>query len=159
MKKIFSLLIGASLLFGFSSCEDDNDVVPLNPNVAFIVDLYPNDWERVSKSLISVDIPLHDLSDYYVDQGGVSVALSFDEEATYDVLPANFDGVTYSINYTTGLITIFAQDPLADEEVDIGFPDGLIVAKIILTETDFLEYQGVFNDSLSEKTFKRITLQ
>lgn len=158
MKKIFSLCIVAFLLISFSSCEDDN-AQPLNPNVAFIVDIQPGDWNRISNSLISVDIPLQDLSDYYVDQGGVSVALSFDGEGTYDVLPATFDGIAYSINYTTGLITVFAEDPLADDAVDISFPDGTLVAKIILTETDYLEYQGAFNDTLSEKTFKRITLQ
>lgn len=159
MKKIVCILLGISFLMGFSACEDKDDAVPLNPNVAFIVELDANGWTRESNSLIRFDIPLQDLSDYYMDQGGVSVALSFDNEGSYDILPATFEGVSYSINYTTGWITVYAADPLADDSITIDFPNGNIVAKIILTETDYLDYQGVFNDPASDKMFTPLNLK
>lgn len=156
MKKIFFLLAGVFLLTGFSACNDDNDVVPRNPNTAFIVTLDPQNWERISNAKIVYDIPLSDLTDYYMDQGGVAVALSFDGEDSYDVLPTVQEGISYNINYTTGWITIYAEDPLADDNVDIDFPTGTIIAKIILTETDYLDYQGLFkaNSGIDFKPLK-----
>lgn len=158
MKKIICLLLGIALITGLSSCENDESPMPRNPNVAFVVELVPDNWERVSNSLIKADIPLKDLTDYYMDQGGVSVALSFDNEQTYDILPATFGAYAYSVNYTTGWITIFAEDPLADDEIIVEVPENNVVAKIILTETDYLEYQGIFNDPASDKIFTPIHL-
>lgn len=141
------LLICSLLLIGFSACDDDNDnYQPIeNPNTAFVVTLDPNGWERVSNSLVAFDIPLQDLTEYYLLQGGVGVALSFDNEASYDVLPTTFGGQSYSINYAIGLITIYIEDPIAEEAVTVPIPETDIVAKIILTTTDYLDYQGLFD--------------
>lgn len=140
------LLICSLLLIGFSACDDDDNVQPIeNPNTAFVVTLDPDGWERVENSLLAFDIPLQDLSEYYMLQGGVAVALSFDNEQSYDVLPTTFGAQSYSVNYAIGLVTVYIEDPLADPNVVIDFPTSDIVAKIILTTTDYLDYQGLFN--------------
>ena len=46
---------------------------------------------------------------------GVSVAMSFDGENSYDILPATFDGVAYSVRYSVGKITIYGEDPLKNK--------------------------------------------
>lgn len=142
------LLICSLLLIGFSACDDDDNVQPIeNPNTAFVVTLDPDGWVRESNSLVAFDIPLQDLSEYYLLQGGVAVALSFDNESSYDVLPTTFAGQSYSVNYAIGLITIYIEDPIADDGINVPLPDQDIIAKIVLTTTDYLDYQGLFNSS------------
>lgn len=78
-------------------------------------------------------------------QGGVAVALSFDNEQTYDVLPTTFAAQAYSVNYSIGMVTIYIEDPIADDDIRIEAPSSDITAKIILTTTDYLDYQGLFD--------------
>ncbi|WP_118193309.1 hypothetical protein [Albibacterium indicum] len=140
------LLICSLLLIGFSACDDDDNVQPIeNPNTAFVVTLDPDGWVREANSLIAFDIPLQDLTEYYMLQGGVAVALSFDNEQTYDVLPTTFAAQAYSVNYSIGMVTIYIEDPIADDDIRIEAPSSDITAKIILTTTDYLDYQGLFD--------------
>jgi len=141
------LFLCALLMIGLTACDKNDNVQPTyeNPNTAFVVTLDPSGWERVSNAKIAYDIPLKDLTEYYMLQGGVAVALSFDDEDSYDVLPTTSEGIAYSVNYAIGWVTIYADDPLADDGVTTTFPTGDIVAKIILSTTDYLDYQGLFN--------------
>ena len=142
-----SLLFLCVLFFiGLTACEKTNYVEPNyeNPNKAFIVTLDPNHWQQISNAKIAYDIPLKDLTEYYQLQGGVAVALSFDGEESYDVVPTTSDGLAYSVNYAIGWITIYADDPLADDNVQTIPPTGDVTAKIILTTTDYFDYQGLF---------------
>lgn len=160
MKK--TLLFLSILILGITSCTKTEYIEPgpvENPNVAFIVELVPNDWERVSDAKIKVDIPLRDLTEYYLLQGNVAVALSFDGEDSYDVLPMTVDGLAYSVNYTIGWITIVIDDPLAEDVAVTPFPSGPVVAKIVLTATDFLDYQGLFNSPTPGVNFQKLELK
>jgi len=141
------LMLCVLLIIGLTACEKTKYVEPTyeNPNTAFIVTLKPSGWKRISNAKIAYDIPLKDLTEYYLLQGGVAVALSFDDEDSYDVLPTTSEGIAYEVNYAIGWVTIYADDPLADDNVTTTFPTGDIVAKIILTTTDYLDYQGLFN--------------
>jgi len=150
------LFLCALLVIGLTACEKNNNVQPVyeNPNTAFVVTLDPSGWERISNAKIAFDIPLKDLTEYYLLQGGVAVALSFDDEDSYEILPATSEGIAYSVNYAIGWVTIYADDPLADDGVQTTFPTEDITAKIILSTTDYLDYQGMFNSP--EVEFKQL---
>lgn len=145
MKKKIIYLLGFILFVGFSACTKTEYVDSgVEADRAYIVSLSPDNWVRESPSLIRYDIPLRDLTEYYFLQGGVAVALSFDGEASYDVLPTTFSAVAYSINYGVGEISIFAEDPLGDDRITVSVPEGEVVAKIILSQTDYFDYNGVY---------------
>lgn len=160
MKNKLLFLFSLVLIIGFSACNDNNDnFVPENPNRAYVVTLNKNNWQRESNSRIKFDIPLRDLTDYYILQGGVAVAISRDgEEKTYDILPANFEGLAYSVNYAVGWVTIYIEDPLA-EDVTVPIPNYNIIAKIILSDTDYVDYQGFFNLKSNEFDFKPLNIE
>lgn len=145
MKKNLLFLFSLVLIIGFSACtKTDRDNQPENPNRSYVVKLPSANWVRVSSSVIRFDIPLRDLTEYYLLQGGVAVALSFDNEDSYDVLPSTFEAIAYSVNYGIGEVSIFAEDPLADSRVTISIPSGDVFAKIILSRTNFIDYNGVY---------------
>ncbi len=148
MKTTIIYLFSFMLIIGFGACKktehDPNPSDQTNPNRSYIVQVTSAGWKRISPSLIRFDIPLKDLTEYYMLQGGVAVALSMDNEATYDILPTNFSGIAFSVNYAIGGISIYAEDPLADAGVTVPIPQGNFVAKIILSATDFFDYNGVY---------------
>jgi hypothetical protein len=159
MKK--TLLFLSILILGITSCTKTEYIEPepaLNPNMAYVVELPANGWERVSNSEVKFDIPMRDLDAYIMGQGNVSVALSFDNEESYEVLPTTFDGFSYSINYGIGWITITKEDPLA-EDVAVPAPNRPVVAKIVLSETDYIDYQGLFNSPTPGVNFQKLELK
>lgn len=162
MKNKILALLSFMLILGFSACTKTEYVDRFeevdNPNKSYIVVLKPNKWVRVSPARIRYDIPLRDLNDYYMDQGGVALALSFDGEASYDILPATFDGLAYSINYGIGEISILVDDPLGTDDIDVNAPTGDVVAKIILSTTDYVDYTGFFNSPSTQFDFKPLNL-
>lgn len=148
MKKNIIYLFSFMLIIGFTACTKkeyvDSGIAPENPNRSTVVKMTPGKWVRESPSLIRYDIPLRDLTEYYLIQGGVAVALSFDNEDSYDVLPSTFNAIAYSVNYGIGEVSIFAEDPLADSGVTISIPSGDVFAKILLSTTDYFDYNGVY---------------
>lgn len=139
MKKILTPLMGIVALVFFSSCEKTNIIENFypNPNKSFIYTIFANQWND-SGYHINHTLNLPELTDYYIRQGGVSVAISFDGEQSYDILPATFDGIAYSVRYSLGKVTIYAEDPIIDQNIVIPIPDEIVV-KIILSETDYVE--------------------
>ncbi|MGK6352375.1 hypothetical protein [Parapedobacter sp. DT-150] len=138
MKKYLTFVVGFLVILGITSCTKEYyDVVP-NQTIRF--DIPTNWWQRSSgvSNQVYVDIEVPELTDYYVDQGVVSIAVSFDNDATYEVLPTTVEGVAYSVNYTTGFVTIYAEDPIIDPDVVIDPPGDLIV-KITLSESDLIQ--------------------
>ena len=135
MKKALTLLIGFLVILGVSSCTKEYyDVVP---NQTFIYTIQPNQWVADGGSIV-YDIDLPELTDYYVDQGVVSVYMSVDDELSYNILPATITGTAYSVNYTTGFVSIYGEDPIFDPNVEIPFPDRTITVKITLTDADYI---------------------
>lgn len=139
MKKVLTPLMGIVAMLFFSSCEKTNIIENFypNPNQSFIYTITASQWNDQGYQ-ISHSLSLPELTDYYIRQGGVSVAISFDDEASYDILPATFDGVAYSVRYSLGRVTIYAEDPIMDTDIEVPIPSTIIV-KIILSETDFVE--------------------
>ncbi len=139
MKKILATMIGMVALLTLSSCEKTNIIENFypNPNRSFVYTIFSNQWTDNGYRIFHT-LNLPELTNYYIKQGGVSVAMSFDNEQSYDILPATFDGVAYSVRYSLGKVTIYAEDPLIDQSILVPIPDKVMV-KIILSETDYIE--------------------
>lgn len=137
MKKHLIIVIAAVLgLMTLSSCETTN-VYP-NTSKSFIYTVNANQWVD-HEFWFSHTLNLPELTDYYVKQGNVSVAISFNDEDSYTILPATFDGVSYWVNYSQGQVIIYGEDPLFDEDILIPIPQERVTVKIVLTETDYIE--------------------
>lgn len=139
MKKYLAPMLSIVAFLTLSSCEKTNIIENFypNPNKSFIYTILSNQWVDNGYQIYHT-LNLPELTDYYIKQGGVSVAMSFDNEASYDILPATFDGVAYSVRYSLGKVTIYAEDPLADPSIMVPLPNKVMV-KIILSETDYVE--------------------
>ncbi len=138
MRTYLTLTIGLVGILGFTSCTKEYyDVVP---NRTFIYTIQPNqwDWDNGVINQIYHDIDLPELTAYYVDQGVVSVSISVDNRASYNTLPATIGGTAYSVNYTTGFVTIYAEDPIFDPNFEVPIPDRTVVVKITLSDSDFI---------------------
>ncbi|GGG92038.1 hypothetical protein GCM10007415_28440 [Parapedobacter pyrenivorans] len=138
MRKHLTLVVGFLVVFGLSSCTKEYyDIVP---NQTFVYTIQPNqwDWDDGVSNQIYYDINLPELTDYYVDQGIVSVSISVDSEVSYNILPATIAGTSYSVNYTTGFVTIYAEDPIFDPDFEVPIPDRTITVKVTLSDSDFI---------------------
>ena len=139
MKKYLAQILSIVAFLTLSSCEKTNIIENFypNPNKSFIYTILSNQWVDNGYQIYHT-LNLPELTDYYIKQGGVSVAMSFDNEASYDILPATFDGVAYSVRYSLGKVTIYAEDPIADPSIIVPLP-AKVTVKIILSETDYVE--------------------
>jgi hypothetical protein len=138
MKKL--ILLGMMVVTGLSMSSCEKDIIENYysvPSKSFVYTIRSNQWTDQGYR-ISRELAIPELTSYYIRQGGVSVSMSFDKENSYDILPATFDGVAYSVRYSAGKVTIFAEDPLIDENIEVPIPNEVQV-KIILTEADFVE--------------------
>lgn len=139
MKNLVTGLLSLFIVFSFSSCEKTQVIenyYPM-PNKTFIYTVSSNAWTGAGNR-ISHQINLPELTNYYLLQGGVAVAVSFDDENSYDLLPATIDGVSYSVNYGVGKVVLFAEDPIMESGITINPPSSIQV-KIILSESDYVE--------------------
>ena len=138
MKKPLTLLIGFLAILSISSCT--KEYYDMVPNQTFIYTIQPNQWtwDEGSTNQIYYDVDLPELTDYYVDQGLVSVSISVDDEASYNILPATITGTAYSVNYTTGFVSIYAEDPIFDPGFEVPIPNKTITVKITLSNSDFI---------------------
>ncbi|WP_257657519.1 hypothetical protein [Parapedobacter lycopersici] len=137
MKRLLLLFIGASTAAALSSCTK-TELVENTANRSYVYTILQNQWQWDNGVTYQVyyDKAIPALTDYYLLEGSVNVAISFDDEASYDILPTTFNGVAYSVNYTVGNVTIYAEDPLADSEIEVPLPENAVV-KVILSEADF----------------------
>jgi len=138
MKKPLTLVVGFLAILGLSSCTKEYyDVVP---NKTFVYTIQPNQWrwDEGVRNQIYYDIDLPELTDYYVTQGLVSVAMSNNGESSYDILPSTFGGTAFSVNYTTGFVTIFAEDPIADPDYEVPIPNVAMTVKITLSDAEYI---------------------
>jgi|SRR5690606_3622611 len=138
MKTYLTFTIALVGLAGLSSCTKEYYSPP--PSKTFIYTISTDDWAWDEGVLNQIyhDIDLPELSDYYVDQGVVDVSISVDNESTYNILPATIMGTAYSVNYTTGFVTIYAEDPIFSPEFEVPIPDRMITVKITLSEADYI---------------------
>ncbi|WP_028298887.1 hypothetical protein [Olivibacter sitiensis] len=137
-KTLLLLLIGTFGLGTFSGCTKTEYVDNMiNPNRTYIRILTPGNWQRLSNNLVKYDVALPALGSYYTDDL-VSVALSFDGEASYDILPATIDGLAYSVNYSEGWVTVFIQDPL-NEDFLVPAPTSSVYMKVVISESEYID--------------------
>jgi len=134
MRKYLFLMIALVGVLGFSGCSKDDGYY--NPNRTFIYTINANEWSLNNDGSISYDINLPELTDYYITDGFVSVAISADGEQTYEIIPTTVDGIAYSANYAVGSVLIRGQDPLVDPNYPID--PGAVVVKIVLSDSDFV---------------------
>jgi len=143
MKKYLFLIIGLIGLVGMSGCKKTEVVeTAIMPNKTFIytVDGNSSGWKYSPDGLtLQYDINLPELEQYYLEQGNVSVAISLDDETSYEILPATFNGYAYSVNYTTGFVSLKVEDPLLDPDFELVPPGDKIVVKIVLSDSDYIE--------------------
>lgn len=139
MKNFFTPLLSLFLIFSLSSCEKTQVIenfYPL-PSKTYVYTVSANSWNG-SGNRISHQINLPELTNYFLLQGGVAVAVSFDGESSYDLLPATIDGISYSVNYSVGKVVLFAEDPIMEPGITVNPPSSIQV-KIILSESDYVE--------------------
>lgn len=136
MKKILlAFLVGTATLAVTSSCTKEYyDVVP---SITMVYQRTANQWGVDELDTDYVDLNVPELRDYYVNQGIVNVAISFDDEQTYFAVPTTLDGIAYSYDYTTGSVRLYAQDPI-EGGIAVPIPQHLFI-KISLTEADFVQ--------------------
>lgn len=140
MKKYLFLMIALVGLVGMSGCKKTEVVETVMPNRTFIYTAAPGDWELLdNRSTLQYDINLPELERYYLEIGSVSVSASFDDEGSYDILPATFGGLSYSVNYAEGSVLITVKDPLADPNVTVEAPTGNIKFKVVLSDSEYVE--------------------
>lgn len=139
MKKMLTLLLVSVVsLTSFNSCTKEYiDYYDLVPTITMVYEQSNNDWSGVdNNALLTINIP--ELTQYYINQGVVNVAISMDNEKSYHTIPATFEGVSYSYSYQVGKITIRAQDPILEDGIFVDVPSKAFI-KVSLTETDWVE--------------------
>lgn len=85
-----------------------------------------------------LDLPVRELTQYYRNQGIVTVAMSVDNEESYQAIPATIDAVSFSYDYVIGSVRIYAEDPLMDDGINVPVPTNAVF-KVSLTDADWVE--------------------
>lgn len=142
MKRILLTLVLATVSAAiFSSCTKEyyDQYYDLVPSKTFIYEKtasrYP--WEGTDNAAFFT-LPLPELTQYYINQGIVSVAISPDNETTYQAIPATIEGISYSYDYQVGSVRIYAEDPIMEPGSFVNPPNNLVI-KISLTDADWVE--------------------
>lgn len=138
MKKILLALVLLSSSGAFlSSCTKEYyDTVPSKTMIyEKSSSRYP--WEGSDNSAYFT-LPIPELTQYYVNQGIVSVAISMDNEATYQAIPATIYGVSYSYEYWPGQLRIYGEDPIMEDGSYVELPDDLVI-KVSLSDADWIQ--------------------
>jgi O-glycosyl hydrolase len=126
------------LLVAFISGCTTKEYYEVVPSMTIIYQKTASQWMENSTYDVYTDLAIPELTKYYVEQGIVTVALSFDNENSYNGLPATIDGVSYSFDYRTGNIRIYAQDPIMEEGIEVFIPERIHL-KVSLTEANYVE--------------------
>ncbi len=143
MKRLLlTLTIAATTLAAMTSCtkeyitEEYYDTVPAKTMVyEKTATKYP--WQGTDNAAYFT-LPVQELTAYYINQGIVSLAISPDNETTYQTIPATINGVAYSYDYKVGSVTIYAEDPIMEDGSRIEVPDNLVI-KVSLIDADWVE--------------------
>ena len=129
-------IAGASLIT-FNSCTKEYITNNFVPSQTMIYERFAKDWTG-SKNSIYVDLNVKELTQYYMDQGIVTLAMSQDGEKTFQAIPGTIDGISYSFDYQLGSIRVYIEDPIMDNGVTID-PPAKAIFKVSLTDADWVE--------------------
>lgn len=131
MKKILFLLAIGGTLF-IASCTKQYNTV--QPNQTVYADIKPSDWGTAdggkTDTVVINQVPI---TNHFNTHGGVIVALTFDNGATYEPIPYVFDNISYSFIYYQGGVELYAQS--ANGSQVITTPPAL-TAKIVLVDSE-----------------------
>jgi len=135
MKKILlALLIGTATLATTSSCTKEYyDVVP---SITMVYERTANQWQGTDNQAF-LTLPIPELTNYYVQQGLVSVAYSDDKEQTYQSIGTK-SGAAYTFKYKVGELTLKAEDPILGKDIFVKVPERIFI-KVTLTRADFVQ--------------------
>lgn len=137
MKKLLlAFVIGTATLAVTSSCTKEyyEEYYDMVPSITAVYTVTGNSWTADGSNNAYTDLEVPELTDFYIKQGIVNIALSFDGEATYHTNGAIHDGATYRFDYSEGLIRIYATGSNIMNRI----PQEIIV-KVSLTEADYVE--------------------
>jgi len=139
MKNILlALAIGSASLLTLNSCTKEYiDYYETVPSKTMVYERSASSWQG-SGNRKYIDLPVKELTQYYLNQGIVTVAMSTDDEKSYQAIPATIDGVSFSFDYVVGSVRIYAEDPIMEAGINVGLP-AKAVFKISLTQADFVE--------------------
>ncbi|NGM60451.1 hypothetical protein G5B30_00845 [Sphingobacterium sp. SGG-5] len=137
---LLALVVTTASLLTFTSCTKEyiTEQYDMVPSKTMIYERSASQWEPDGTARNYIDLPVNELTQYYINQGIVSVAMSVDDEESYFALPMTYEGIAYSFDYVVGSIRIYAQDPIIDAGVTID-PPANAVFKVSLTDADWVE--------------------
>jgi len=136
MKRLLlALTIAATSLAAFTGCKKEYVTNNYLPGVSYVYNIKSNQWSRISGTNTFVyEQSVPDLDQRYFEDGHVSVAISYDNDATvYEIIPATIADYSFSANYSIGKVRIFAEDIGTGSTVQS--PDDMIT-KIVLTDAE-----------------------
>lgn len=127
MKK--SLLLLAIVLLVFTiGCKKEQIV----PNRTIHTTLTASNWIKLDGGrAYTASISMPEIDNYFNDNGGVLVYLSF-ENGTYEQVPQVYNGVSYSYLTHTGQIVLEIQ---SSDGIGVISPPGSVKVKIVLIES------------------------
>ena len=139
MKKLLlALAIGSASLLTLNSCTKEYiDYYETVPSKTMVYERSANSWQGNGNRKY-IDLPVKELTNYYLKQGIVSVAMSTDDEKSYQAIPATIDGISFSFDYVVGSIRIYAEDPIMEAGINVQVPSNAVF-KISLTDADFVQ--------------------
>ncbi|HEU4554860.1 MAG TPA: hypothetical protein VFS25_18570 [Chitinophaga sp.] len=105
----------------------------VTPNQTIQTTIQKADWQLTDVPSYAVTLSMPEITDQVNQDFGVSVYISADGE-TFEAIPEVYGGYSYSYTYTTGSLTIEAQDVSGSSAG--AAPDKPIIVKIVLVESE-----------------------
>lgn len=138
MKKLLlALTITVATIITFSSCTKEEYITNYLPAQTVVYERVANDWKGGGNRL-TLSLPVNELTEYYIAQGSIQVHMSLDNERTYQGLPAVINGVSYSYEYSRGLVKIYLEDPIMQNGSLVNPPSNAVF-KITLFDADYIK--------------------
>lgn len=129
MNRNLFLLITISII-AFTGCKKDELIVP---NRTIVTEIRSGNWVAEDEGrTLSYAIDMPEIDDYFNQNGGVLVYISFDGQ-TYEPVPQVFDGVSFLYYSTAGQIVMQLQS--ADGVSTVDPPGATVTVKIVLIES------------------------
>ena len=142
MKKILTLVC-CTILLAATSCTKKY-ITPANRTVFFTVKggaAPAGDWKPAttgSPAYVAIlgdptknDLP--ELDDFTQHNGAVLVYISYDNGDTYEAVPENYGGTSFSFVHSTKTITLTSQSPNGTTPV---LPTDDILVKVVLVDSE-----------------------
>lgn len=129
MNKYLVLLVMVGVIT-LAGCKKQEIVIP---NRTIITEISGGDWVSEDGGItFSANIDMPEIDDFFNQNGGVLVYISFDGQ-TYEPVPQVYDGVSFLYITTPGEIVLQLQN--YDGEGTVNPPAGTITVKIVLIDS------------------------